>query len=305
MKAASGNAFARAALAGNPSDGYGGRTLAVSVLDFAAEVSVAPDAEDDPTLEPGVLALADAARRRFTLHTGVPADGLGVVSARTTVPREVGLGGSSALVTATLRALCAASRVRLEPGKLARIAHEAEAVELGIAAGMQDRVTQAFESLVFMDFDPALEAPRYEPLDPELLPPLYLAWRDDAAAPSGAVHGDLRERWRAGEKSVRSAMAALAALAASAREALLVGDADSFGRCVDGSFDVRRALLPDLDPRHVRMVEAARSCGAAANYAGSGGAVVGPRLGASPADLEAALAGEGCRLIEPALPTRG
>jgi glucuronokinase len=43
---------------------------------------------------------------------------------------------------------------------------------------------------------------------------------------------------------------------------------------MDASFDVRRSIAA-LDPRHVRMVELARSLGAAANYAGSGGAIVG------------------------------
>jgi hypothetical protein len=44
-----GRAFARVALAGNPSDGYGGRTLAVVVRDFAASASAtaAPSAATD------------------------------------------------------------------------------------------------------------------------------------------------------------------------------------------------------------------------------------------------------------------
>jgi hypothetical protein len=42
---------------------------------------------------------------------------------------------------------------------------------------------------------------------------------------------------------------------------------------VDATFDARRRMLP-LDPRHVEMVEVARESGAAANYTGSGGAIV-------------------------------
>ncbi|MDQ3632510.1 MAG: hypothetical protein M3417_14825, partial [Actinomycetota bacterium] len=40
VRSATGTAFARAALAGNPSDGYGGGVLAVCVRDFAATVEL-------------------------------------------------------------------------------------------------------------------------------------------------------------------------------------------------------------------------------------------------------------------------
>lgn len=46
---------------------------------------------------------------------------------------------------------------------------------------------------------------RYESLDPALLPPLHLIYRR-AAAPgkdSGRVHSDVKQRWLAGDESVR------------------------------------------------------------------------------------------------------
>jgi glucuronokinase len=65
---------------------------------------------------------------------------------------------------------------------------------------------------------------------------------------------------------------------------------------VDGSFDERAALL-DLDPRHVAMVRAARAAGASANYAGSGGAIVGtlPSTGLEP--VARALRTLGCEVV--------
>src|SRR5689334_20899234 len=48
-----GRAFARVALAGNPSDGYGGRTLAVVLRDFAASASATPCADADRLTSPG------------------------------------------------------------------------------------------------------------------------------------------------------------------------------------------------------------------------------------------------------------
>ena len=281
---ASGRAFARAALAGNPSDGHGGAVLAVCVPELAARATAtaAPDPLSDPP-----SALVDATIARF---------GCGPCAVRwsTTVPREVGLGGSSAIVTATVRALCALHGRALAPDELAEMVLAVEAEDLGIAAGPQDRYAQAHEGLVLMDFADA--RPRVERLDPTLLPPLYLAWRSDAAEASHAVHGGLRDRAR--EPDVRAGMARLAGHARAARDALLGGDHEGFAGALDASYDERAALLT-LDPRHVAMVRAARAAGASANYAGSGGGIVGtlPPDGVEP--VARALRAFGCEVIAP------
>ncbi|MEN3282842.1 MAG: glucuronokinase, partial [Solirubrobacteraceae bacterium] len=84
-------------------------------------------------------------------------------------------------------------------------------------------------------------------------------------------------------------------------DALLAGDRAGFAAALDGSFDERDALL-ELDPRHVAMVRAAREAGASANYAGSGGAIVGtlPTEGAGP--VATALRALGCKVIAPNVP---
>jgi glucuronokinase len=260
------SAFARAALAGNPSDGYGGATLAVVVRDFHAEVEASP--ANGPSIAPAST-LVQATVGRFEREL-VPQALPAAVRVRTSIPRSVGLGGSSAIVIATVRALCQLHRVHLPPDELAAFALAVETEDLGIAAGLQDRVAQAYEGLTFMDF----RAGTYERLDPALLPPLFLAWNADAGGDSGVTHGDLRARYEKGEAVVLAAMAELAELARAARAALLAGDARAFARCVDGSFDARERMLT-LDDRHVAMVELARALGASANYTGSGGAVVG------------------------------
>ena len=281
---ASGSAHARAALAGNPSDGFGGAVLAccVSELRAWAHAEHAAQATSDPP-----SALVDAAIARF-------ARGPCRVRWGTDVPREVGLAGSSAIITATVRALCALHGHALEAGELAEMVLAVEVEDLGIAAGPQDRYAQAHGGLVLMDF--SAPTPRVERLDPALLPPLYLAWRTDAAEASHAVHGGLRER--AGEPNVRRAMARLARHARAARDALRARDRDAFAAAIDGSYDERRALL-ELDPCHVAMVDAARAAGASANYAGSGGAIVGtpPAAGLDP--LARALRPLGCEVIAP------
>ena len=246
---AEGHAAARAALAGNPSDLYGGAVLAVTLPSPGAQVVAEP--ADELLVEPP-NPLVEAGARRL----GVTAR----IAWSTTIPRSVGLGGSSALVIATLRALR-----EMEPAELAELALAIEVEDLGIAAGPQDRYAQAYGGLTFMEF--AGEPPECEPLDPSLLPPLVVAWREAAAEGSGAVHGRLRKA--ADEEPLRR----LAQSARTARYALVDRDLGKFARCVDASFDARRELMV-LDPRHVEMIEAARAAGASANYTGSGGAIV-------------------------------
>ena len=168
-----------------------------------------------------------------------------------------------------------------------------EVEDLGIAAGPQDRYAQAHEGLVLMDFAGA--RPRVERLDPALLPPLYLAWRSDAAEASHAVHGGLRDRAReprrAGGDGAARRPRARGARRPARRATTRPSPPPSTPR-----FDERAALL-DLDPRHDAMVHAAGAAGASANYAGSGGAIVGtlPLDGFEP--VVRALRALGCEVI--------
>ena len=309
MRECRGRAPARAALAGNPSDGYGGAVLAVAVEAFAAEATVVGTATDrmdaqsgemglamepamelamelaDPTIartgetelvdatvaRTGETELVDATVARFCSEF-LPALDPAVIPVvwNTTIPRSVGLGGSSAIVLAVLRALSDFHAVTLTPDRLAELALSIEVDDLGIAAGMQDRIAQSYGGVTFMDCG---EAPRYERLDGVSLPPLLVAWREDAAEASGVVHGDLRERHLRGEAIVLESMAELAALARRARGAVLAGDRAELARCADASFDARARML-QLNQRHVEMIEVARRHGAGANYTGSGGAVI-------------------------------
>jgi glucuronokinase len=286
---ARGFAYARAALAGNPSDGYGGAVLAVTLPAWRAEAEAraAPASCAEPANE-----LVEATLRRFERELGA---GAARVRWRTSIPQRVGLGSSSALVIAVLRALCELHSVELGPNTTAELALAVEVEELGIVAGLQDRVVQAHEGLVFMDF---AAGGGYEQLDRALLPALVIAWRQDAAAISGAVHGGLRDRYQRGEPLVHESITALAASARAARDALVARDPSGFARCVDQTLELRARML-ELDPRCVEMVRTARSAGAAANYTGSGGAIVAVAPDAARREAVArALERDGCRVAQ-------
>ena len=265
-----GVAFARAALAGNPSDGYGGAVLALTLP--ARRATARAWRSDNNLLVNPPSELVTATVARFASEHARAAGDATAVSWETTIPRAVGLGGSSAIVVAVLRALSSLWSVTIEPLAMAELALRIEVDDLGIAAGLQDRIAQTHDGLTFMDFGTPGPATVHA-LDAARLPPLLVAWRADSGGHSGDVHAPLRDRHADGEPVVLEAMRVLTCAAHDAARA--VRDTDHAVLCasVDASFDARRSMLA-LDPRHVEMIECARAAGAAANYAGSGGAIV-------------------------------
>jgi len=180
-----------------------------------------------------------------------------------------------------------------------------EREELGIAAGMQDRVVQTYEGFVYMDLDRKLVESRgygdYQELHPSRLPPLYLAYDPNCAESSDIPHRHLRSLVDSGDKTVMEAMQKFRDLTDRGRDALMAGDWDQLHQIMDANFDLRRTIMP-IAPANLRMVEAARGVGASAKFAGSGGAIIGLYHGARQyQELVDALAELRCVVLRPAI----
>lgn len=307
MKIIRNRAYSRSGLIGNPSDGYHGKTISIVVRNFWAEVVL----YEWDTLD---IVLAEDDRARFASIYDLAKDvklhgyygGIRLIKAtikrfvdycqgckielhsrnfsiryQTNVPRQVGMAGSSAIILATLRCLMEFYGVQIPKELQPSFALPIEREELGITAGLQDRVAQVYEGLVYMDFSKARERTvggmptyYYEPLDPTLLPAVYLSYHTDFSEPTEIFHNDIRGRYNRGEEKVVRAMEHCADLAARGREALLRRDYKELGRLMDENFDTRRGIY-NLPPWQIEMVEAARQCGASAQFSGSGGAIIG------------------------------
>ena len=240
-------AHARAALAGNPSDGYGGKTLSIAIANYAATVVVYewPELEIIPSPSEGVrfdsladlaldverngyygaLRLVKASIKRFHDYcaenrVALPARNFSI-RYDTDVPRGVGMAGSSAIITATFRALMRFYEIEIPRPILPNWVLSVEKSELKIEGGLQDRVAQVYGGLTYMDFDAEKTARAghgdYVSLDPSKLPPLYLAFQTELAEPSDVVHNDLRARYDAGDPAVHTAMDELCAITLRAR----------------------------------------------------------------------------------------
>ena len=297
-------AYPRAGLVGNPSDGYFGRTISYAFTNFAAEVVLyeSPELEILPSEKDhsrfggtaqlvrdvelhgyyGGIRLLKATIKRFCdycranqieLH-----DKNFTIRYCSDIPHGVGLAGSSAIITACLRALMAFYGVSIPKPIQANLVLSAERDELKIAAGLQDRVIQVYEGCVYMDFDKETMERQgygmYEELDPKLLPRLYVAYRDELSEPTEVFHNDIRARFNLGEKAVVAAMRYWADLARLVRGYLVDGRGDEIGPLLDANFDRRRKLYR-ISAANIEMVEAARSVGASAKFTGSGGAITG------------------------------
>ncbi|MCA8998850.1 MAG: hypothetical protein KDA80_17760 [Planctomycetaceae bacterium] len=300
-------AFARAGFMGNPSDGYNGKTIAFVIRNFFAEVTLYdwPKVEivlakDDQTSFRSISELAEdvqlhgyyggmrlikATIKRFhdyCLETGRPLhEGTFSIRYSTNIPRAVGMAGSSAIIVATLRALMEFYDVEIPIRVQPSLALSVEMGELGIAAGLQDRVIQVYEGLIYMDFAKdrmesidGMDCGHYEPLELAKLPNVYVAYSTDVGEPTYVVHNPLRARYLAGDPDVHQAMETFATLTEQAREALENGDEQELHRLIDLNFDTRASICAISD-RHRAMIDGARSVGASAKFAGSGGAIVG------------------------------
>ncbi len=297
-------AYPRAGLVGNPSDGYYGKTIAFAFSNFRCEVvlyetpelEILPNTRDHSRFK-SLKALAEDVQR-FGYYGGIRllkatvkrfydycraenrplAQRQFTLRYHTDIPTRVGLAGSSAIITACLRALMLFYGVEIPKPRQANLVLSVEHDELGISAGLQDRVAQVYEGLVFMDFNRAfLERQgfgQYEPLDPALLPPLYIAYQDDLSEGSEVFHNDIRGRFERGDPEIIAAMRFWADLTDRVRACLLKGQREQIAPLLDANFDMRRKIYA-ISPGNLRMVDAARAAGASAKFSGSGGAIVG------------------------------
>jgi glucuronokinase len=299
---------ARVGFLGNPSDGFGGKTVSFLIENFYAEVTLSTSSEfqilENPNIDTqhvysnlaslsahihdhgyyGVFRLILATCKVFgdlcisrnlqeRVSTGC------TISYETTIPRMVGLSGSSAFVVATFRGLLRFYNLSIEDlgvskAYLPHLILNIEKNELNISAGLQDRVIQVYGGLVHMDFNyqvmAALGTGRYKELPINLLPHLYLAYNYKHGSDSGAVHSTVKERWDRQDKDLVEGMQRLASIADQAVEALTTRDQHLLCALMDENFNIRRSLYGDVvvGPINIAAIEMMNSFDFSAKFSG-------------------------------------
>jgi len=305
--------YARVALVGNPSDGFEGKTIATPIKDFYAQVTLiparqiifAPDNQDKMELEDmaalakdvqqhgyyGGLRLVKASVKKFydfcqkhNIELDSKKPGF-KISYQTNIPRQMGLGGSSAIIISCLKALieyCEISNKDLPLPILANLALSIETEELDISAGLQDRVVQSYNSPIYMDFSKEAFAKNngqfgnYQTLDKKILPKLFLIY-SNAPSESGKVHHNVGFRFKKGEPLVIKGMQELANLTDQALEAMKIGDYNQLRDIFNKNFEIRRKIYTDavIGQRNLKMIALPRRIKLCSKFSGSGGAIIG------------------------------
>jgi glucuronokinase len=296
--------YPRAALIGNPSDGYFGKTIAFVFSNFSARVQlyqtpkleIKPESLDVPIynsigeLVEGIklngyyggvrlLKATITAFYRYCQHNSLTINEKNfTISYKSDIPLRLGLAGSSAIITAGMKALMLFYKIEIPKPILANLVLSVETDQLGISAGLQDRVAQVYEHPVFMNFDREIMARQgfgeYSTVDASKLPPIYIAYRNDQSQGSEVTHNNLKARYDIGEEKVHQAMKEWANLTEEFRLAMENGDYKQIHELINRNYDLRESLIP-ISEENKKMVYLARSTGASAKFTGSGGAIIG------------------------------
>ncbi|WP_297087356.1 hypothetical protein [uncultured Draconibacterium sp.] len=296
--------YPRAAVIGNPSDGYFGKTIAFVFSNFVANVQLyqTPELEIKPqrldiTSYKNMQALVDDINfagyyggmrllkgmikvfYEYCITNNIPlASKNFTIRYNSNIPLRLGLAGSSAILSAFLKAMCLFYEVYIDPAIFANLVLSVENGELGISAGLQDRVAQAYEKPVFMDFDKETMQKQgygnYQVLNTTKLPNFYIAYRKNLSEGTETVHNNLKARFEIGEEKVLAAMNRWGQITEEFRTALNENSYEKMHELINENFDLRRSLI-SISKGNIEMVDMARSTGASAKFTGSGGAIIG------------------------------
>jgi D-glycero-alpha-D-manno-heptose-7-phosphate kinase len=278
-------------------DLHGGQVLnatidryAYATIDLGSAIAAgsvrleATDQQESVEFAPGDMPELDG---RLNLHKAVYAEmmrhhhaGLPLALSLTTfcdAPVGSGLGSSSTLVVAMLRAFSELLNLALDDYAIATLAHKIERVDCGLAGGKQDQYSATFGGFNFMEFHSggrALVNPlRIKPwILSELEASLLLVYTG-ASRESARIIDDQSRNVRDGSTVAIEAMHGLKREAQVMKECLLKGDFDGMVACMRlGWESKKRSARTVSNPRIDALFDAAMAAGAAAGkVSGAGG----------------------------------
>ena len=279
----------RAGIIGNPTDMYGGSVISCSIkerahcrLSRSKELVIGMDEDtvsiadrESLALDGDKFALIKAALKALEIN---PAAHKFAIVARTDVPEQAGLGGSSAILACVVGCLLAYLELELGKYELAEMIRKIEADVMGVTCGYQDHYMTVFGGLNYIDFagkelmkqsddEPfATVEPLAEAVS-EL--PMILA-HTGVKRCSGSVHKSIRERWLDGEEQVIEGYRRIAELGRMGKRSLLAGDWKDLGSLMNENHAIQRDLGGSGESNE-RLIEAALARGAfGAKLAGAG-----------------------------------
>ena len=165
------------------------------------------------------------------------------ITTRTEVPRGSGLGGSSALAVALVRALSEFTDLPVEGDALISLVRDLETRVLNVPAGVQDYYPPVYGGLASLHLEPggivrqAIRLPLGE------LAQHFVLHYSEVSHFSGTNNWEIYRRHIEGDAAVRNALGEIAALAARMEHCLEAHDFAGAGSALDGEWKVRKSII--------------------------------------------------------------
>ena len=192
------------------------------------------------------------------------------------VPPGTGLGSSSTLTVAAVKAVSAARGQTLSSEEVARLATRVELEKMGMPIGYQDQYAAAFGGLNFMEFQS--QGVRVTPLRTppgtlEALQQNLLLFFTGTARESSEILARQRESTERSQADVLQALLAVRDMAHTMRDTLVRGDLAGFGECLHAGWEQKKRFATGIsNPQIDAAYQAARAGGAiGGKIAGAGG----------------------------------
>lgn len=172
------------------------------------------------------------------------------LSTQVDAPPGSGLGSSSTLVVAMVRALGDLLGVTFGPYELARLAWRVERHDLGMAGGWQDQYAATFGGFNYMESRPdgtivvnPLRVARDVQAELEASLLLYFG---GVSRDSAHVIAEQQDAVRSGDARALAATHAIRAESQTMKDALVTGDVHAFARCLRDGWTAKKALASGI-----------------------------------------------------------
>lgn len=200
------------------------------------------------------------------------------ITTRTEAPRGSGLGGSSALAVALVRALSLTAGRPVEGDELIHLVRDLETRLLGLPAGVQDYYPPVYGGLAALHLDPGRIVRHPVAIAPGELARHFVLHYSGVAHFSGTNNWEMYKRHIEGDARVTSGLAAIARIAHDMEKALESHDFEAAGAALGAEWDARKKLVDGITTPEVdAAIAAAVGAGAWAGKvcgAGGGGCIV-------------------------------